>query len=70
MTYLYSSVLGSKENVLYVFVDSSLTSVEHSQESRVRNLCSRLMLSKSNEIVFAPFNPGIRGHWALLAICV
>ncbi|XP_031742076.1 uncharacterized protein LOC116404043 [Cucumis sativus] len=66
MTYLYSSVLGSKENIQYVFVDPSLTSAGHSQESRVRNLCSRLMVSKINEIVLAPFNP--RGHWALLAI--
>ncbi|XP_031745418.1 uncharacterized protein LOC116405627 [Cucumis sativus] len=66
MTYLYSSVLGSKETIQYVFVDPSLTSVGHSQESRVRHLCSRLMVSKINEIVLAPFNPG--GHWALLAI--
>ncbi|XP_031741169.1 uncharacterized protein LOC116403760 [Cucumis sativus] len=58
MTYLYSSVLGSKENIQYVFVDPSLTSAGHSQESRVRNLCSRLMVSKINEIVLAPFNPG------------
>ncbi|KAE8650728.1 uncharacterized protein LOC116402492 [Cucumis sativus] len=66
MTYLYSSVLGSKENVQYVFVDLSLTSAGHSQESRVGNLYSRLMFSKSNKIVLASFNPG--GHWALLAI--
>ncbi|XP_031742974.1 uncharacterized protein LOC105435826 isoform X1 [Cucumis sativus] len=66
MTYLYSAILGSKENVQYIFIDPSLTSTGHSQESRVRNLCSRLMVSKSNEIVLAPFNPG--GHWALLAI--
>ncbi|KAE8637256.1 hypothetical protein CSA_004646 [Cucumis sativus] len=56
--YLYSSVLGSKETIQYVFVDPSLTSVGHSQESRVRHLCSRLMVSKINEIVLAPFNPG------------
>ncbi|KAA0054991.1 putative serine/threonine-protein kinase nek2 [Cucumis melo var. makuwa] len=64
--YLYSSVIGSKENVQYVFVDPSLISSENTQESRIRNLCSRLMVSKANQVVLASFNPG--GHWALLAI--
>ncbi|KAL0543831.1 hypothetical protein IC582_018936 [Cucumis melo] len=66
MMYLYSSVIGSKENVQYVFVDLSLISFGNTQESRIRNLCSRLMVSKRNQVVLAPFNPG--GHWALLAI--
>ncbi|KAA0061187.1 uncharacterized protein E6C27_scaffold455G00110 [Cucumis melo var. makuwa] len=48
------------------FVDSSLISSGNTQESRIRNLCSRLMVSKPDEVVLAPFNPG--GHWALLAI--
>ncbi|KAL0556318.1 hypothetical protein IC582_004831 [Cucumis melo] len=66
MMYLYSSVSGSKENMQYVFVDPSLISSGNTQESRIRNLCSRLMVSKPNQVVLAPFNPG--GHWALLAI--
>ncbi|KAA0050657.1 putative serine/threonine-protein kinase nek2 [Cucumis melo var. makuwa] len=66
MMYLYSSVSGSKENMQYVFVDSSLISSGNTQESRIRNLCSRLMVSKPDQVVLAPFNPG--GHWALLAI--
>ncbi|KAA0055044.1 uncharacterized protein E5676_scaffold205G002330 [Cucumis melo var. makuwa] len=50
-----------------IFIDPSLISVGHNtQEVRARNLCSRLMASKSNQLVLAPFNPG--GHWALLAI--
>ncbi|KAL0540064.1 hypothetical protein IC582_024293 [Cucumis melo] len=48
MIYLYSSVIGSKENVQYVFVDLSLISFGYIQESRIRNLCSRLMVSKAN----------------------
>ncbi|KAL0533682.1 hypothetical protein IC582_027723 [Cucumis melo] len=64
--YLYSSVSGSKENMQYVFVDPSLISSGNTQESRIRNLCSRLMVSKPDQEVLAPFNPG--GHWALLAI--
>ncbi|XP_050939122.1 uncharacterized protein LOC127148813 [Cucumis melo] len=64
--YLYSSVSGSKENMQYVFVDPSLISSGNTQESRIRNLCSRLMVSKPDQVVLAPFNPG--GHWALLAI--
>ncbi|KAL4033190.1 hypothetical protein IC575_006276 [Cucumis melo] len=58
MMYLYSFVLGSKENVQYVFVDSSLISSGNTQESRIRNLSSRLMVSKANQVVLAPFNPG------------
>ncbi|KAL0559355.1 hypothetical protein IC582_003964 [Cucumis melo] len=65
-TYLYSSVIGSKENMQYVFVDPSLISSGNTQESRIRNLCSRLMVSKPNQVVLAPSNPG--GHWTLLAI--
>ncbi|KAL4028710.1 hypothetical protein IC575_011920 [Cucumis melo] len=66
MMYLYSSVSGSKENMQYVFVDLSLISSGNTQESRIRNLCSRLMVSKPDQVVLAPFNP--EGHWALLAI--
>ncbi|KAA0066650.1 transposase [Cucumis melo var. makuwa] len=51
---------------MYVFVDPSLISSGNTQESRIRNLCSRLMVSKPDQVVLAPFNPG--GHWALLAI--
>ncbi|KAA0046781.1 putative serine/threonine-protein kinase nek2 [Cucumis melo var. makuwa] len=50
----------------YVFVDPSLISSGNTQESRIRNLCSRLMVSKPNQVVLAPSNPG--GHWTLLAI--
>ncbi|KAL0551662.1 hypothetical protein IC582_010751 [Cucumis melo] len=57
-TYLYSSVIGSKENVQYVFVDPSPISSRNTQESRIRNLCSRLMVSKANQVVLAPFNLG------------
>ncbi|KAL4023045.1 hypothetical protein IC575_016793 [Cucumis melo] len=35
MMYLYSSVIGPKENVQYVFVDPSLISYENTQESRI-----------------------------------
>ncbi|KAA0047175.1 putative serine/threonine-protein kinase nek2 [Cucumis melo var. makuwa] len=66
MMYLYSSVSGSKENMQYVFVDPFLISSGNIQESRIRNLYSRLMVSKPDQVVLAPFNPG--GHWALLAI--
>ncbi|KAA0040638.1 putative serine/threonine-protein kinase nek2 [Cucumis melo var. makuwa] len=66
MMYLYSSVLGSKENVQYVFVDPSLISSGSTQEPQIQNLCSRLMVSKANQVVLTPFNSG--GHWALLAI--
>uniref|UniRef100_A0A9I9E7M7 Ubiquitin-like protease family profile domain-containing protein n=1 Tax=Cucumis melo TaxID=3656 RepID=A0A9I9E7M7_CUCME len=64
--YLHPFVLGSKENVQYVFLDPFLISSGNTQESRIQNLCSRLMVSKANQIVLAPFNPG--GHWALLVI--
>ncbi|KAA0033046.1 uncharacterized protein E6C27_scaffold269G001530 [Cucumis melo var. makuwa] len=66
MMYLYSSVSGSKENMQYVFVDPSLISSGNTQESRIRNLCSKLMVFKPDQVVLAPFNPG--GHWALLDI--
>ncbi|KAL0551447.1 hypothetical protein IC582_010535 [Cucumis melo] len=56
MMYLYSSISGSKENVQYVFVDPSLISSGNTQESRIRNLCSRLMVSKPDQVVLAPFN--------------
>ncbi|KAL0540088.1 hypothetical protein IC582_024317 [Cucumis melo] len=56
MMYLYSSVLGSKENMHYDFVDPSLISYGNTQESRIRNLCSRLMVSKAKQVVLAPFN--------------
>ncbi|KAL0540274.1 hypothetical protein IC582_024508 [Cucumis melo] len=58
MMYLYSSVSGSKENMQYVFIDPSLISSGNTQESRIRNLCSRLMVSKPDQVVLAPFNPG------------
>ncbi|KAL4017143.1 hypothetical protein IC575_024818 [Cucumis melo] len=58
MMYLYSSVSGSKENMQYVFVDPSLISSGNTQESRIRNLCSRLMVSKPDQVVLAPFSPG------------
>ncbi|KAA0059822.1 putative serine/threonine-protein kinase nek2 [Cucumis melo var. makuwa] len=58
MMYLYSSVSGSKENMQYVFVDPSLISFGNTQESRIRNLCSILMVSKPDQVVLAPFNPG------------
>ncbi|KAL0534503.1 hypothetical protein IC582_028794 [Cucumis melo] len=58
MMYLYSSVLCSKENVQYVFVYPSLIFSGTTQESRIQNLCSRLMVSKANQVVLAPFNPG------------
>ncbi|KAL4030531.1 hypothetical protein IC575_008774 [Cucumis melo] len=59
MMYLYSSVLGSKENVQYVFVDPSLISFGNTQESRIQNLCSRLMVLKANQVVLASFNPWV-----------
>ncbi|KAL0536960.1 hypothetical protein IC582_025923 [Cucumis melo] len=58
MMYLYSSVSGSKENMQYVFVDLSLISSGNTQESRIRNLCSRLMVPKPDQVILAPFNPG------------
>ncbi|KAL0560503.1 hypothetical protein IC582_000908 [Cucumis melo] len=51
----------------YVFVDPSLISAGHStREIRARNLCSRLMTSKQDQLVVAPYNPG--DHWALVII--
>ncbi|KAL0539743.1 hypothetical protein IC582_023959 [Cucumis melo] len=51
----------------YVFVDPSLISAGHStREIRARNLCSRLMTSKQDQLVVAPYNP--RDHWSLLII--
>ncbi|KAA0054475.1 uncharacterized protein E5676_scaffold552G00480 [Cucumis melo var. makuwa] len=58
MMYLYSSVIGSKENVEVVFINPSLISSGNTQESRIRILCSRLMVSKENQVVLAPFNLG------------
>ncbi|KAA0047527.1 transposase [Cucumis melo var. makuwa] len=64
----YIAYLHSQDELSnYIFVDPSLIFVGHNiQEVRARNLCSRLMASKPNQLVLAPFNPG--GHWALLAI--
>ncbi|KAL0549012.1 hypothetical protein IC582_013492 [Cucumis melo] len=51
----------------YVFVDPSLISAGHStREIRARNLCSRLMTSKQDQLVDAPYNPG--DHWSLVII--
>uniref|UniRef100_A0A9I9EES9 Ubiquitin-like protease family profile domain-containing protein n=1 Tax=Cucumis melo TaxID=3656 RepID=A0A9I9EES9_CUCME len=61
----YGFILGRREEVEN-YKDLSLTSSKNTQESRIRNFCSRLMVSKANQVVLAPFNPG--GHWALLAI--
>ncbi|KAA0062714.1 transposase [Cucumis melo var. makuwa] len=47
--------------------DPSLISSGHStQEIRARNLCSRLMTSKQDQLVVAPYNPG--DHWSLVII--
>ncbi|KAE8648352.1 hypothetical protein Csa_023130 [Cucumis sativus] len=54
MTYLHSQDVSN-----YIFVFPSLISVGHdTQEVRARNLSSRLMASKPNQLVLAPFNPG------------
>ncbi|KAL4037984.1 hypothetical protein IC575_001587 [Cucumis melo] len=51
----------------YVFVDPSLISAGHStREIRAQNLCSRLMTSKQDQLVVAPYNPG--DHWSLVII--
>ncbi|KAL0561249.1 hypothetical protein IC582_001671 [Cucumis melo] len=51
----------------YVFVDPSLISAGHStREIRARNLCSRLMTSKQDQLVVAPYNRG--DHWSLVII--
>ncbi|TYK03264.1 transposase [Cucumis melo var. makuwa] len=56
----YTVYLHSQDKLSnYIFVGPSLISVGHNtQEVRARNLCSRLMASKSNQLVLAPFNPG------------
>ncbi|TYJ98686.1 uncharacterized protein E5676_scaffold429G00150 [Cucumis melo var. makuwa] len=56
----YMAYLPSQDHVSnYIFVDLSLISVgQNTQEVRVRNLCSRLMASKQNQLILAPFNPG------------
>ncbi|KAL0556438.1 hypothetical protein IC582_004952 [Cucumis melo] len=55
---LVAYMIGSKENMQYVFVDPSLISFGNTQESRIQNLCSILMVSKPDQVVLAPFNPG------------
>uniref|UniRef100_A0A9I9E353 Ubiquitin-like protease family profile domain-containing protein n=1 Tax=Cucumis melo TaxID=3656 RepID=A0A9I9E353_CUCME len=65
--YLYSLIIDLKKVSKYVFVDPSLISAGHStREIRARNLCSRLMTSKQDQLVVAPYNPG--DHWALVII--
>ncbi|KAL4016612.1 hypothetical protein IC575_024264 [Cucumis melo] len=59
ITYLYSLIIDLKKVSKYVFVDPSLISAGHiTQEIRARNLCSRLMTSKQDQLVVAPYNPG------------
>uniref|UniRef100_A0A9I9E6I9 Ubiquitin-like protease family profile domain-containing protein n=1 Tax=Cucumis melo TaxID=3656 RepID=A0A9I9E6I9_CUCME len=65
--YLYSFIIDLKKVLKYVFVDQSLISAGHStREIRARNLCSRLMTSKQDQLVIAPYNPG--DHWSLVII--
>ncbi|KAL0549297.1 hypothetical protein IC582_013778 [Cucumis melo] len=65
--YLYSLIIDLKKVSKYVFVDPSLISAGHSiREIRARNLCSRLMTSKQDQLVVAPYNPG--DHWSLVVI--
>ncbi|KAL0536443.1 hypothetical protein IC582_025392 [Cucumis melo] len=67
ITYLYSLIIDLKKVSKYVFVDPSLISAGHStREIRARNLCSRLMTSKQDQLVVAPYNP--RDHWSLVII--
>ncbi|TYK30539.1 hypothetical protein E5676_scaffold71G00030 [Cucumis melo var. makuwa] len=67
ITYLYSLIIDLKKVSKYVFVDPSLISAGHStREIRARNLCSRLMTSKQDQLVVAPYNPG--DHWSLVII--
>ncbi|KAL0558861.1 hypothetical protein IC582_003443 [Cucumis melo] len=67
ITYLYSLIIDLKKVSKYVFVDPSLISAGHStREIRARNLCSRLMTSKQDQLVIAPYNP--RDHWSLVII--
>uniref|UniRef100_A0A9I9EJP3 Uncharacterized protein n=1 Tax=Cucumis melo TaxID=3656 RepID=A0A9I9EJP3_CUCME len=57
--YSYSLIIDLKKVSKYVFVDQSLISAGHStREIRARNLCSRLMTSKQDQLVVAPYNPG------------
>ncbi|TYK23831.1 uncharacterized protein E5676_scaffold162G00350 [Cucumis melo var. makuwa] len=64
----YMAYLHSQDELSnYIFVDPSFISFGHNiQEVRARNLCNRLMASKRDQLVLAPFNPS--GHLALLAI--
>ncbi|TYK20459.1 putative serine/threonine-protein kinase nek2 [Cucumis melo var. makuwa] len=57
----YMAYLHSQDELSnYIFVDPSLISVGHNtQEVRARNLCSRLMALKPNQLVLAPFSPGV-----------
>ncbi|KAL0533264.1 hypothetical protein IC582_030480 [Cucumis melo] len=65
--YLYSLIIDLNKVSNYVFVDPSLISAGHSTwEIRARNFCSRLMTSKQDQLVVAPYNPG--DHWSLVVI--
>ncbi|KAL0534131.1 hypothetical protein IC582_028412 [Cucumis melo] len=67
ITYLFSLIIDLKKVSKYVFVDASLISAGHStREIKARNLCSRLMTSKQDQLVVAPCNPG--DHWSLVII--
>ncbi|KAL0554411.1 hypothetical protein IC582_008332 [Cucumis melo] len=67
ITYLYSLIIDLNKVSKYVFVDPSLISAGHStREIRAQNLCSRLMTSKQDQLVVAPYNPG--DHWLLVII--
>ncbi|KAA0052392.1 putative serine/threonine-protein kinase nek2 [Cucumis melo var. makuwa] len=55
-----------KTFILVTYMISIPISSGNTQESRIRNLSSRLMVLKANQVVLAPFNP--EDHWALLAI--
>uniref|UniRef100_A0A9I9E6U5 Ubiquitin-like protease family profile domain-containing protein n=1 Tax=Cucumis melo TaxID=3656 RepID=A0A9I9E6U5_CUCME len=43
-----------------------ITRFHSTREIRARNLCSRLMTSKQDQLVIAPYNP--RDHWSLIII--
>ncbi|KAA0037270.1 uncharacterized protein E6C27_scaffold68G00020 [Cucumis melo var. makuwa] len=59
LKYLYSLIIDLKKVSKYAFVDPSLISAGHStQEIKARNLCSRLMTSKQDQLVVAPYNHG------------
>ncbi|TYK09350.1 transposase [Cucumis melo var. makuwa] len=67
LKYLYSLIIDLKKVSKYVFVDPSLISADHSTwEIRARNLCSRLMTSKQDQLVVAPNNP--EDHLSLVVI--